>query len=134
MEDLLKKSKWINSEGKVTNWPEFAKDMGWISQAPAVQFGQKAKKYLPHALRDLGSCHFYTAKTFYTDDCPLKEGDSPDLAILTDNQGSGNCWLRLVRIEAGQIFVASPQWPYGEVPFPIDFFQSIERVLAISYR
>ena len=131
MEDLLKKSKWINSEGKVSNWPEFAKDMGWISQAPP-QYGPKAKKYLPRVMQDWAN--FPTAKAFYTDDHPLKEGDSPERAVLIDTGGSGHCFVRNVRIEGGQVFVTSPLWPHVEAPFQLNYFQSIERVSAISFQ
>src|SRR4030042_6336640 len=126
-------SKWVNSQNQITNWVEWAKERGWISKAPA-QFGPKAKKYLSETfLQDLGGSLFCGAKTFYTDDCPVEEGDSARLAVLIDKLGAGQCWVRQVRIEAGQIFVASPQWPYAETPFPLEYFQSIERVFIIDY-
>jgi len=131
IEDPLKKSKWITREGEVTNWPKFAKDRGWISQAPP-QYGPKAKKYLTTVMHDLGD--FPTAKAFYTDDLPLKGGDSPKRAVLIDKVGSGHCFVRNVRIEGGQVFVTSPLWPHAEVPFPLDYFKSIERVFVISYQ
>jgi len=124
------KSKWVNSQNQITNWVEWAKEQGWISKAPA-QFGPKAKKkYLPDALQDLGCWPF--ARAFITGDFPLKEGDSSEIAILTDKLGSGQCWVRRIRIEASQIFVTSPLWPHAEVPFPLDYFKSIELVYLIN--
>jgi len=125
-------SKWVNSQNQITNWVEWAKEQGWISQAPP-QFGPKAKKYLPAVFfGDLGNHPAATA--FYTDDCPLEEGDSSRLAVLIDKVGAGQCWVRMVRIEGDQIFVTSPLWPRLEAPFPLNYFQSIERVFIIDYQ
>ncbi len=94
--------------------------------------GPKAKKYLPDAfLGDLGNHPTVTA--FYTDDRPPKRDGSLERAVLIDKVGAGHCFVRNIRIEGGQVFVTSPLWPHAEVPFPLNYFQSIERVLLISF-
>ena len=114
-------------EGVITNWVEFAKEQGWISEVLLVT--GPAKKYLPEALQEKGGYGNPTA--IYTDDGPLEEDGS--IAILTDQQGSGHCWLRGVRVEGGQVFVTSPLWPRGGVPFPLDDFKTIERVILVLF-
>ena len=91
-----------------------------------------AKKYLPEDFSPggLGFEQSVTAIYTYPTNIPLKEG-SRFHAILIDQEGV--CWLRPVRIEAGQIFIISPSWPFGEVSFPLDHFRSIERVSSICY-
>jgi hypothetical protein len=128
------KSKWIDSQGQVTNWVEYAKEKGWVSETILFDKEEalKAKKYLPEALLFDGLGAHPPAGEIYTDDRPLQEDGSFFTAILTD-RGSGRCWARTVRIEAGRIFVTVPSWPHGEVPFPLDHFKSIERVIRIDY-
>ncbi len=117
------RSKWIDSQGRVTNPIEFAKEKGWISEDRFM--GKKVKMYLPEALQDPGGHPW--AEAFYTYDIPLMEENT---AILIDQYGK--CWLRMVRIEDGQLIVISPLWPHGEVTFPLDYFTSIEPVIRIS--
>lgn len=99
-----------------------------------VSYGEgKGKEYLPEDFSYGGLGIHPGAKAVYTyaADIPMKEG-SPFNAILID-QESGERWLRPIRIEAGQIFVISPSWPFGEVSFPLDYFRSIERVHGILF-
>lgn len=114
------KSKWVDDQGHILNWVEYAKEQGWITE------GKEFKRYLRYALMDMGSTP--TAEFILTDGKPLATDGS--LAILIDR--NKHCWVRQARVEDKQIIVTSPLWPYGEVPFPLENFEIIERVHLIS--